>query len=199
MSQRSRHKMWRQYREPTREELRLIRGVENLEFIFNETEMAELLDRARRRIVSVVHHSTEWRRGKYRRTDNYIIGVAGGQKHLAHHVLRALRRAFVHEQDLPEGVGELHPSDIRSIVSDVEYRLILAQINQMVKDADVWYDEATGIWQTSQRCHDIRTSEVKKAKRAFKFDRREWHGRPRRQARNRDVREGDSISYGRMR
>lgn len=192
-------KRQRQYRQPDRDELKLIRGVENLENVFDEIEMAEMLDRARRRIVSVVYHAEEWRRGKYRRTDNYIIGVAGGQKYLARHIFQELRREFVHVEDLPEGADELHPSDIRSIIESLEYRLILAQINQMVKDADIWYDEATGVWQTSQRCHDIRTAEIREAKRAFKFDRREWHGRPRRQARRRNTREGDSISYGRMR
>lgn len=198
MSRHSRYNQ-RQYRDPTREELQLIRGVRSLDSVFDETEMAELLDRARRRIVSVVYYAVEWRRGKYRRTDNYIIGVAGKQRNLAGHIHRELRRHFIYEDDLPEGTTELHPMDIRSIVSNLEYRLILAQLNQMVKEADVWYDEATGIWQTSQRCHDVRIAETKKVKRAFKFDRREWHGRPRRQARRRDTREGDSIGYSGVR
>ena len=76
---------------------------------------------------------------------------------------------------------------------------MLVQIDQMVSDADIWYDDALGIWQTSQRCHDEMLADKKRAKRAFKFDKRQWHGRPRRQARRRGTREGDSIGYSRAR
>ena len=193
MSQQKRHR--RTYRDPTRAEWRLIRGAEALDNIFDNDKMAELLDRARRRIVTIFYRATEWRRGRYRRTDNYIVGVDERQKCLARYILKELLTDFVFTDELPAGAEELAPLHVDSIISNLHYRLVLAQIDQMVRDADIWYDGAFGIWQTSQRCHDEMLADKKRAKRASKFDKRQWHGRPRRQARRRGTREGDSIGY----
>ena len=181
------------FREPTRYEWRLVRGAEKLEHIFDEDSLAELLTSARRRVTSIIHHSTEWRRGKFRRTDNYVLGVGGHQKDLARHICSRLNKDFVYLDHLPDGVEDLSQRYLDDIIDNLQYRLILADINQMVRDADLWYDEATGIWQTTQRCHDLMKEESSRVKRAYKFDRRNWHGRPREQARRRGTPPGESI------
>ena len=107
MSQQKRHR--RTYRDPTRAEWRLIRGAEALDNIFDNDKMAELLDRARRRIVTIFYRATEWRRGRYRRTDNYIVGVDERQKCLARYILKELLTDFVFTDELPAGAEELAP------------------------------------------------------------------------------------------
>lgn len=195
---RNRHQRRRPYREPNREEFRIIRGATPLSDIFEEDVLSDKLMLARRRIIAIFHAATEWRNGKYRGTDNYIVGLDSKQRQLAWHIHRHTNHGFVYEEDLPGNVLELRQAYIEDVISNLQYRFILAQLNQMCSPigADVWYDEARGLWQMSQNCHDEMMAQYKGVRNAVKFDRRNWHGRPREQARARGTLPGASISYG---
>lgn len=185
------------YREATKDEFRIIRGAAHLDELFTDEELIEKLWLARHRIITIFYNEMEWRNGKFRKTDNYVIGVGKKQSELARYICSQIKRGFVSESDLPPRMAELSPRDIRDTISNLQYRIILTMLNQLCSPVgcDIWYDEETGIWQMSQSCHDKMKAEFRQARKAIKFDRRNWHGRPRNQARRRGTPPGASISY----
>lgn len=158
-----------------------------------EDVISEFIRRARWRVIGVFKEQREWRRNKFRNTDNYIIGVSGKQGHLGRYIHSLVRNPVVASSDLAQRFGDLSPNDQEAIRTQAEEKLILAALNQMCSPngTDIWYDQALGIWQLAQSCVDELKLERKRTRAAMNclggfHDSRTYHGRNSGQARTRD-------------
>jgi hypothetical protein len=186
-------------------------GQFRLDEMFTEDELTDLMALARNRIISSFIRATEKRprqptpqeRATRRRgvaqpyyrtigTDNYVIGIEGLQSELARHITRKMKR-FVYSKDLPEWSEAVSPKIGERLIGQIEYKVLLAELNRMCELSEVWYDDSRGIWQICQTAvdqyHDMRTAVRATPPR----NDRSYHGRPRRQTRARGIPAGTSI------
>lgn len=202
-------------RRATQAELRVaLYGHFRLEELFTEEQLVDLMTLARNRILSSFYRATEKRsrsltgpertskRNGFRRpyylvigTDNYIIGIEGLQSELARHVSHRMKQ-FVHSRDLPNWVGEVSDKLTDTLIAHVQQKVLLAVLNQMCTTAEVWYDDARGIWQVCQTAVDQYLEVRAAAKATLPLNDRSYHGRPRRQTRARGIPEGTSVGLG---
>lgn len=161
--------------------------------------ISELIRRARWRIIGVFKEEREWRRGKLRSTDNYIIGVSGKQGHLGRYIHSRVRNPIVAASDLASRFHDLSPNDQEAIRTQAEEKLLMAALNQMCSPGgtDIWYDQALGVWQLAQSCVDELKLERKRTQAAMDslggfYDSRTYHGRNGKQARVRDKANGNA-------
>ena len=113
-----------------------------------------------------------------------------------------LRRNFIDYRDLPEHMQDLRPGFLDDVISNLQYRFILEQLNLMAspRGTEIWYENSRFIWQLAQGQIDWLAEQEDQFRLAArsdkrKIDRRNWHGRPRNQARRRGTLPGASISY----
>lgn len=189
------------YRLPTREENeRRFTGFE-LDDLFDEEEIIDIMAAAKRRIVRefvcAVEKNPRFRPGSgrrpYQRTDNYIWGLPNKPSELARYVQRNMKRQFISPDQLPAELRELHPSFLDKILVQTQYNVLLAMVNWM-RQREIWYDEGVGIWQVCQTAVDEFKYYRRAARSAMvKFDDRSYHGRVRSQSKARGIPEGVSV------
>jgi len=161
--------------------------------IFTEDEIESLLSDAERRIVVIFQHAVEFRRGRYIGTDNYIIGISHRVSELARHVSREVRNPIVDHSDIERSFGDVSRSHAKKQAMLIQTKLIAEALVLARSNANLWYDEATGIWQLAQSFIDEHEARHQVAK-ALKFDRRTEHGQVRSQRIARDRPAGVSVS-----
>ncbi len=180
------------YRLADKDELRKIVYIGYpLEELFNKDELSDLLAIARQRVVGEFFHATEWYRGRYVCTDNYIIGVGSRLSELRRYVVKTMHRRIVRTHHLPQDMQDLHPKMIDMITQRADHELVQLILQAML-NYDVWYDDARGIWQVSQSAMDEFHS-VRHATSNTKIDVRVYHGRVRSQSKARGIPGGTSI------
>jgi hypothetical protein len=189
------------YRPPTREENRRAFTGFELDELFDEDEIEDLMAAAKRRVVREFNRAVEPNprfkpgsdRRKTRRTDNYIWGLPNKPSELAHYVQRNMKRSFLSAEQLPQELTELHPKFVEMILVQTQYNVLLAMINWM-RRREIWYDEGVGIWQICQSAVDEFLTYRRAARAAIpKFDERSYHGRVRSQSERRGIPEGTSV------
>lgn len=145
------------------------------------------------------------------RTDNYIGGVGCRQKDLAWHIQSKIKNHFLRSEDLLaygrttragnnhlKWVTQVNEAHVQGFIAAIEQQVILAQLNMMVAECEIWYNEnECGIWQMQQSVID-EFREQKLARRQalepkFKRDDRSYHGRNRGQSVRRGIAPGTSI------
>lgn len=194
----------KQYREPTREEQkRLFTGFELTE-LFSEREIDDFVSVARHSIAGEFFFAHEEnpryqpnkRMQRFRRTDNYIIGIGGRQSELARFVTKNTHRQIISRRHLPCSLNELPPRLVEAVVNKVCYTIVLTTVNAMRHSGEIWYDEALGIWGIRQSTVDgfvTDRASRQETRRALKYDDRSYHGRPGRDRGS--IPEGVSISF----
>jgi hypothetical protein len=193
----------RTYRTPTREEhSKIYRLGFDLADLFDEDEIEDLTAAAKRRLVGEFHYATEKNpryklgsdRRTQRRTDNYILGLRNKPSDLARYVRQNMHRPFIRPSQLPSDLAELPPKMIDMIIQGAQQD-ILELVIQVMRNREIWYDEAVGIWQACQSVVD-EFLEYKRASRALsKVDHREYHGRNRQQSVRRSIPAGVSVGF----
>lgn len=191
------------YRSPTSKEASkiLYTGYQLHELYFPD-EIEDFMAAAKRRIMNAFHAATEpnprykWGsdRRPYRRTDNYIIGVGGKPSDLVRHVQESMR-PFINTGQLPEKLQSLSPQLTDKIIARAQ-RDVLLLVAQLMRHHEVWYDEATGLWQICQSSMDEFHAYRRKARSvSTKLDDRSYHGRVRSQSKARGIPEGVSVGF----
>jgi hypothetical protein len=172
------------YRPPTREENRRAFTGFELDELFDEDEIEDLMAAAKRRVVREFNRAVEPNprfkpgsdRRKTRRTDNYIWGLPNKPSELAHYVQRNMKRSFLSAEQLPQELTELHPKFVEMILAQTQYNVLLA------------------MWQICQSAIDEFLTYRRAARAAIpKFDERSYHGRVRSQSERRGIPEGTSV------
>lgn len=188
----------RRYRDPDRKETVKIKYMGYpLEDLFTDDEVADLIAIARRRVAGEFFHASEKdRHGRKIRTDNYIIGIGGRLSNLARYVVMETHRPIVRKEVLPADIRSLSPRHIDRIIVKANYDVTLMAL-QLMRNHEVWYDEALGIWQICQSSVDDFLEERKTARRkpSVKQDDRSFHGRVRSQSKRRGAPPGVSVSH----
>lgn len=189
------------YRQPTREEKEQAFSGLELDDLFDEDEIADLMGAAKRRIVReficAVEKNPRFRPGSgrrpYQRTDNYIWGLPDKPSELARYVQRNMKRQFISPDQLPAELRELHPRFVEMILIQTQYNVLLAMTNWM-RRREIWYDDGVGIWQVCQSAVD-EFKDYRRAARSVmvKLDDRSYHGRVRSQSKARGIPEGVSV------
>lgn len=193
------------HRQPSGSELtRIFFRPYELDELFTDEEIEQLVSLARLSIAGefffAMEENPRFRPGngmkRYRNTDNYIIGIGGRVSDIARYVANKTHRQIVSSKQLPSELSDLADNLVDKIVANARYDLLLVAADAMRSNAEVWYDEALGVWNVSQSCvdefHAYRLD--RKAQRAQKVDDRAWHGRPERD-RGRAVPAGVSVSF----
>lgn len=188
-------------RSPTKEEASriLFTGYELQELFFPE-EIEDFMDAARRRIIRRFFIATEpnprykWGsdRRPTRRTDNYIVGVSAKLSDLARYVQSEMR-PFIEPSQLPNHLHDLSPKLLEKIIARAQYDVLILVV-QLMRHHEMWYDEATGVWQVCQSTMD-EFLVYRQAARRNKVDDRSFHGRVRSQSKARGIPEGVSVSF----
>ena len=126
-----------------------------LDELFEEWQLQDGLLLAKHRIIDAFANAEEFTRGRSRRTQSYIVGLGGRQKHLADYVMqsvvlgRGLR--FVTASELPRFIRQKH---LKKTQEMAEYDLIAKKLSQM-SPRDIWYNEdGTGTWEICQSLLD---------------------------------------------
>lgn len=166
-----------------------------LDELFSEELLGDKLVLAERRIAASFDHAIEFARGRYRGTDNYIIGLGNRQRELVRYVSDR-SNSFVYEEDLPSRLLCLTKHEVRVVIRQAQYDLLSAQLGAMCQAprCDVYYVETYGIWQITQSAMDNYRDRQAQARRMMKVDRRNEHGMVRSQRINRGRPAGASVS-----
>ena len=180
--------------------------------LFDDDQLADLMAAARRRIIAAFHHATEMHRGRRKGTDNYVRGVEPKMSELAYYVQRQMKHPFISEAQLPASVDRLSSLEIKIIIQQATYDIIMATLKVMCvpkpktpsqyREAscsyEIYYDSELCVWQIVQSSIDEYVMYRRAARTAgqasIKDDRRNYHGRVRSQSRRRGIPEGVSVS-----
>lgn len=188
------------YRHATRKEhVKIKLGTYKLDELFSDKAVADFMAVARLRVIGEFHYAVDYRGGRLESTDNYIIGVGGCVSDLARYVTDTMHRQIIKPDDLPDYLwsrqSSLDPRLIDRIIEQATFDVMSLVVNNM-RHEELWYDEATGIWQIRQSSIDDFMSVRRRSKAAtssVKRDDRNYHGRNRSQSVNRGIPAGTSI------
>ena len=156
-----------------------------LEELFTDEQIVDILVIARLAVAGEFFHAKDfnprYKPGQGMRqffnTDNYIIGCEGRPAKLARYVIEKTHRQIAHKNQLPDNLQELSPAHVERIVEIARFKAIIAAIDIMFVEGEIWYDEGFGIWNVRQSTLDEYTEDraFRKAIRV-KLDKRPFHG-----------------------
>lgn len=142
---------------------------------------------ARFRVIEAFFRRGRLSRRSKRSADNQIKQVGENLLDLAERIFNSNEwQHFIADSEISFWVS---PDDLfqPQIKAQIEFKFVLAALDEMRQDADLWYDYDLLAWQVAQRCIDEYAKHLKRVRRAIKFDRRNWHGRNRNQTKNRNI------------
>ena len=163
----------------------------------DDDRLYDLVETARAAALrAIVHVKEVGRNGKPQRTDNYVPDLSDDLNDLTNYVDHANRfRPFMTRNDLPEAVKvRLSKPESDRIIRMLQlhfYHTALLAMTQEHDNDELYYEENRGIWQFRQSTIDCAT--LRRVHRRILFDRRNFHGLVRKQARDRNVPAGTSI------
>ncbi len=102
-------------------------------------------------------------------------------------------RAFIATHQLPDRLHGLSPRLLDKVIARAQHDVLILVV-QLMRHHEIWYDEATGVWQICQSTMD-EFLVYRKAARRTKVDDRSFHGRVRSQSKARGIPEGVSVSF----
>lgn len=133
------------------------------EELFQPEDMEFLLVAAQHRIVEAFVYFRRVHRGKIQYTDNFIEGVGPRQKQLVEYVAGTLvshRQGIVATNDLPSEL-DFRPNFLARIAHELNVRLIEIQINELVREAKLWFNDRTiGIWEIAPSVIDAYNADM---------------------------------------
>ena len=163
----------------------------------DDDRLYDLVEKARAAALrAILHVKAIGRNGKPQRTDNYVPGLSRDLNDLTNYVDQANRyRPFMTRNDLPEAIrARLSKPESDRILRMLQlhfYHTALLAMTQEHGNDELYYEGSRGIWQFRQSTIDCAT--LRKAHRRILFDRRNFHGLVRSQARDRNTAPGNSV------